>query len=91
VLRKIHNNINSAYISPMSATRKAQQLTSQDSALISKTEQRVRREYDRRCGRDRRQSRQAVILDLRSAYARRKSGRRTQESHYQSIGIDVYA
>ncbi len=91
MLRRIQKNINSAYISPMSASRKAQRLTSQNAPILKNTEQQARRDQDRRCGRDRRQSRQAVILDLRSPYARRKSGRRTQEMNRHSIGIDVYA
>ncbi len=90
MLRRIRKNFNSAYISPMSASRKAQQLTSYESAQLNNTEQQPRREHDRRCGRDRRQSRQAVMLDLRSPYARRKNGRRDKEMKYHSIGLDVY-
>ena len=90
MLRRIQNNLNSAYICPTSASRKAQQLISQDSALLKSAEQQARREQDRRCGRDRRQSRQAVMLDLRSSYARRKSGRRTREMNRHGLGLDVY-
>jgi len=90
VIRRIQNNLNSAYICPTSASRKAQQLTSQDSAQQKDAEQQTRRDLDRRCGRDRRQTRQAVMLDFRSPHARRKSGRRNREMNHHSIGLDVY-
>lgn len=90
VLRRIQNNLNSAYICPRSASRKAQRLISQESDLLKTAEQQARRDQDRRCGRDRRQSRQNVMLDLRSPHARRRSGRRNQESIRYSTGLDVY-
>jgi len=50
----------------------------------------IRREIDRRCGRDRRQSNCAILLNLRSPHARRLNSRRDLESENSHSGIDTY-
>jgi len=90
VLRRIQSNLNSAYICPQSASKKAQSLISHDSEPLKNTEHQARRDLDRRCGRDRRQVRQNIMLDLRNPYARRKSGRRIQEAVSHLKTLDIY-
>jgi hypothetical protein len=51
----------------------------------------VRRQQDRRCGRDRRQQQRNVLVDLRSPHARRKQSRRDLENDTSIKGIDTYA
>jgi len=90
MLRKIQSNLNSAYICPQSASKKAQSLISQESELLKNAEHQARRDKDRRCGRDRREARQNIILDLRNPYARRKTGRRIQEALSHLKTLDIY-
>jgi len=89
VLRRIQNTFNSAYITPLSVSKKAQQLTT---SAQQEHKEDVRRDLDRRCDLDRRQQRRAILIDLRSPYLRRKLGRRSQENiRNYAIGIDVLA
>lgn len=89
ILRRIRGSFISDYVKPDMVERTVAQLI--PTAPIRKsTSQPVRRELDRRCGRDRRQQNQDVLLELRSPRARRKQSRRDFESDSSIKGIDTY-
>ena len=89
-IRQINGGFISAYVKPKMVERTVQQLipNSQNNQFGDKP---PRRELDRRCGRDRRRQNQAILLDLRSPYARRKNYRRDSENNGALSGIDTYA
>ena len=91
MLRRIQTNFNSAYVTPTAISKKVQQFTTQKSAPVQDRAEQARRDHDRRCNRDRRQQRQAILMDLRSPYTRRKIGRRSEENTKSATGIDIYA
>ena len=78
------------YVKPTAVARTVQRLSLTTQGLRPQN-QPVRREIDRRCGRDRRQGDHAILINLRSAHARRMSGRRDSENTDRNAGIDIYA
>ena len=89
-LRRIRGNFLSEYVKPRIVERTVERLIS-SAPSQKRMSQGVRRELDRRCGRDRRQIKQEVLLDLRSPHARRKESRRNWENDTSLKGIDTYA
>jgi hypothetical protein len=89
-IRRIRGSFISEYVKPRIIERTVEQLipTIQPG---KQAKQSARRELDRRCGRDRRQQKQDVLLDLRSPHARRKQSRRDWEDDNSLTGIDTYA
>ena len=89
VIRQIKGRFVSAYVKPKMVARTVKQLmpgTQSDQLKYNA----ARREIDRRCGRDRRQQDQAILINLRTSHARRKNGRRGSEDNTVH-GIDIYA
>ena len=90
ITRRISETLVSAYVKPRVIKQFTRQLVSV--ALVGgTTPPQVRREIDRRCGVDRRQQQRPVLMDMRSAYARRISNRRDHETLDGQSGIDTYA
>ena len=88
-LCQINGSFVSAYVKPTMVERTVQQLIPNPNSNLAGNS--PRRELDRRCGRDRRQQNQAVLIDLRSPYTRRKNYRRDSENNRAPSGIDTYA
>jgi len=89
VISQIKGTFVSKYVKPKTIARTVQLLIP-DTLRPPQEEQPVRRQIDRRCGRDRRQNDRAILLNLRSAHARRKNGRRGTETGNTISGIDTY-
>ena len=89
VISLIKRTLVSKYVKSKAVASTVQLLTPSAQRPAAET-QPVRREIDRRCGRDRRQSNCATLLNLRSAHARRKTGRRGCEARNTTSGIDTY-
>lgn len=90
-IRRIGQHFDAYQIQPRQAITRAEALLQNANSSSSQSGYHKRRELDRRCHRDRRQTQQRVLLDLRSPYSRRTTGRRSSESGQTMIGIDVYA
>ncbi len=89
-IRRITGKIVSTYVKPIAVKRVVKQLVSTAQAN-GQNKRPVRRQIDRRCGRDRRQQQHPIIIDLRSSYARRLNSRRDYEDMNDNAGIDTYA
>ncbi|MGD8782955.1 MAG: hypothetical protein PVF28_04725 [Thioalkalispiraceae bacterium] len=89
-IRRLRGSFVSCYVKPSLVERTVEQLIPA-SKTRKQVKQPVRRELERRCGRDRRQQQQAVLLDLRSPHARRKTSRRTFGEQSGIEGIDTFA
>lgn len=91
MLKQLQHTIDSTYLSVERIRLKAQQLKVERTEPDHKQRHQSRRALDRRCGRDRRQQDRAILLDLRSPYARRRAGRRNEEKSAGKTAIDVFA
>ena len=89
VIRQIKGRFVSAYVKPKMVARTVKQLMP-DAQSDQLKYNAARRAIDRRCGRDRRQQDQAILINLRTSHARRKNGRRGSEDNTVH-GIDIYA
>ena len=80
-IRRLRGSFVSCYVKPSLVERTVEQLIPASKTRKLQVKQPVRRELERRCGRDRRQQQQAVLLDLRSPHARRKTSRPVYTQH----------
>jgi len=90
IIRRITSNIVSTYVKPVAVKQVVKQLVT-TTQVYGQKQQPIRRQIDRRCGRDRRQQQRPILIDLRSSYARRVNCRRDSETHTQQASIDTYA
>lgn len=91
IISQIKGAFISKYVKPTAVAARTVQRLSPNTQSPRQQDQPVRREIDRRCGRDRRQSAHAILINLRSAHARRMNGRRDSEGTDHNSGIDIYA
>jgi len=89
VIGQISRKFVSKYVKPKTIIRTVQLLIPK-AQQPPQENQPIRRQIDRRCGRDRRQADCAILLNLRSAHARRKNSRRNTEISNTISGIDTY-
>ena len=93
-IRQIRTNFDPSRVKPGRVARTTARLIAESYASTQQDLQ-PRRQFDRRCGRDRRQQQRAVLINLRSPHARRTDRRRCSETSSSItdssiIGIDVY-
>ncbi|MGD8925885.1 MAG: hypothetical protein PVG20_03475 [Thioalkalispiraceae bacterium] len=88
-IRRIKGSVIADYVKRTIVEHTVEQL-SPVTQVVGYSKRSVRRELDRRCGRDRRQQQRSVLIDLRSPHARRKHSRRDLENDNSIKGIDTY-